>query len=95
MEKNTIICILVIIVIWTFFFQKQKFQGLNAEEWFSEYTSSESNLKDYEKALEEANNRIDEVNSDIRTAKMSVGDSFEEMQDALNNLDTVGNIAKP
>ncbi|KKS52542.1 MAG: hypothetical protein UV19_C0018G0003 [Parcubacteria group bacterium GW2011_GWA2_42_28] len=83
------IIILVIMLIWSIFFYKDKYEGQTAEEWFNEYDyqvavneNLESRLSDYQDVLQEANNNIDE-------AKWYAWESYDEMGEALDNLDTV------
>lgn len=54
---------------------KSKYNGRTAEEWFYEY-------KTVEAALQRANDEIE-------TAKLAAGGDYDEMQDALDNLEPV------
>lgn len=55
----------------------------------------ESRLDDYSSALGEANDNIDEANSYIEDAKSSAWSSYEDMGNALENLQTVSNVSEP
>ena len=81
--------ILVIALVWAIFFHKDKYEGQSAEEWFNEYDYQvgvneelENKLSDYQDALQEANDNIEE-------AKWYAWESYEEMGEALDYLDTV------
>lgn len=81
--------ILVIALVWAIFFQKDKYEGQTAEEWFYEYDYQiaineelENMLSEYQDALQEANDNIDE-------AKWYTWESYNEMGEALDNLETI------
>ena len=81
--------ILVIALVWVIFFQKDKYEGQTAEEWFNEYDYQvaqkeelESRLDDYKDALQKANDNIDE-------AKWYTWGPYDEMGEALDNLSGV------
>ncbi len=59
-----------------------KYDGLTAEEWSDEANACEDKLDAYRTALEEANNNIEDAQS-------WAGDSYEDMEDILLNLETV------
>ena len=92
MEENGqgwIIALLVGVLVWAIFFHKDTYEGQTAEEWFNAYDYEtarneelENRLSDYQTALEEANNNIDD-------AKWYAWESYEDMGDALDSLDTV------
>jgi peptidoglycan hydrolase CwlO-like protein len=52
-------------------------------------------IGDLQNALQEANNNIDEANDRIDSAKYNIDGTYEDMNDALNNLDTVDNVPEP
>ncbi|MBI2009296.1 hypothetical protein HYS84_02700 [Candidatus Saccharibacteria bacterium] len=60
-----------------------------------EISSLEAQVEDYQSALSEANSTIEELNSDIETAKSYSGLEYDEMVDALDNLQTRDIIAEP
>lgn len=68
-------------VIW-FLSNQGKYEGETAEYWYNAYDESESRIQDYKDALEQANTNIDD-------AKYSAWESYEEMGDALDGLETV------
>lgn len=77
------------------FFHKEKYEGQTAEEWFNDYDYCESSLSEYKDALEEANDNIDEANSKIEDAKGYAWENYEEMGNALENLETVDTVSEP
>ena len=60
-----------------------------------EISSLESRIEDYQSALSEANSTIEELNSDIEFAQSYSGSSYEEMVDALDNLQTRETVSEP
>lgn len=87
--KHLLTIVLVIALVWAIFFHKDKYEDQTAEEWFNEYDFQvavneelKSSLSDYQDALQEANDNIDE-------AKWYTWESYDEMGEALDNLDTV------
>lgn len=74
--------ILIIALIWSLFFHKQKFEGMTAEEWFNEYDETEYQLRQTRDAL-------DQANSNIEDAKYYTWESYDDMGEALDNLETV------
>jgi hypothetical protein len=73
--NNWIVVVLIIALVYSLFFHKQKYEGYTAEEWYDEYVA--------------AQDALDQANSNIEDAKYYVGESYEEMYDALDNLETV------
>lgn len=97
-----IVFILIGILVWAIFFREDKYEGQTAEEWFNAYDYEtarseelENRLSDYQTALEEANDNIEQVNSEIRQAKRYAWESYEEMGNALDNLDTASTVSEP
>lgn len=72
-----------------------KYEGKTAEEWFNEYDQAESDLDSYKTAFEEANTNIEECNGNIDAAKIYEGGSYEDMEYALNSLETVDTVYEP
>lgn len=72
-----------------------KYEGQTAEEWYNEYDQAEADLDAYKTAFEEANTNIEECNSKIESAKSYEGGSYEDMEYALNSLDTVDTVDEP
>lgn len=79
-----------------------KYEGQSAEEWYNEYDESEAQVADLQdkvdglqSALDEANSNIDDANSEIDSAKSYSGESYEEMEEAISNLDTVSTVDEP
>lgn len=87
--QNWLMYFLIGALVWAFFFQENKYEGRNAEEWFNAYDYEtvrneelENRLTDYQTALEEAN-------SEIEDAKRYAWESYEDMGNALDSLNTV------
>lgn len=55
----------------------------------------EAKVSAYNEALQEANYNIEEANSEIDDAKSMAWESYEEMGDALDNLDNVETVSEP
>jgi hypothetical protein len=103
---------LLYVIFWLFFhvtgalggfmFGVGKYQGENAEYWYSQYDEANSNNEDLQKkiedlqsSLDEANSHIDDANDQIETAKYNSRDSYEEMNDSLDSLETVSKVYDP
>lgn len=85
MEENNnswLVTVLVIALVWALFFHKQKYDGQTAEQWFNDYDSEVSLNEDYKNALQDANSNIEE-------AKSSAWETYDDMGNALDRLDTV------
>ncbi len=52
-------------------------------------------IDEYQYALEQANENIDEANSIIEDAQGYAWSSYEEMGDVLDNLTTIDNVLEP
>lgn len=55
----------------------------------------EERIGEWRSALEEANEKIDNLNSRIEDAQYYSGESYEEMVDALDGLETEDNVYEP
>lgn len=55
----------------------------------------ESLVDDYDYALRQANENIEEANSNIEDAKRYEGESYEDIDYALYNLETVDTVSTP
>ena len=55
MENNQkgIIVVLAILAIWGIFFQQSKYEGMTAEEWFSEYDAMEADYQNFRSCVED------------------------------------------
>lgn len=98
MEENNNswwIWILIIAVVWSLFFHKQKYEGMTAEEWYNENSSTQETLQNYKDALEEANNNIEEANSNIEDAQGMAWESYDDMGYTLEDLNTVDTVSEP
>lgn len=60
-----------------------------------EKTYLEERIEEYRQALEDANNNIEEANSNIEEAKSNAWETYEDMGNALDNIDTVDTISEP
>lgn len=58
-------------------------------------TDLEEKLEEYQTASEEANNNIEEANSIIEEAQGHAWESYQEMGEALENLETVEIVSEP
>lgn len=99
---NWIWAVVIIGIVWALFSNSGKYEGRSAQEWFEEYDYEsarnddlESKISEYEAALQEANNNIEEANNAIESAKSYAWESYEEMGDALDYLDTVDTVSEP
>ena len=79
-----------------------EYQGQSAEDWFNEYDEASveidrlnTRIEDFQYALQEANDNIEEANSDIESAKWYSGESYYDMEYALDSLDTVSTVDEP
>lgn len=52
-------------------------------------------ISEYQSALEEANNNIEEANSMIEAAKYYAWETYDEMGEALDSLETVDTVSEP
>ena len=83
METSTSYKIAVFALLATLFFLNHSHQQLKSE------------LADYQSALGEANDNIDDANSMIEDAQGYAWSDYEEMGYALDNLSTVDNVDTP
>lgn len=75
---------------------RQKFEGRTAEEWYETFVQestinvqTNSKIADLENELEDYKNALEEANSTISKAKYHAWESYDEMGEALDNLETV------
>jgi len=52
-------------------------------------------VKNYDSALNEANDNIEQANSNIEDAQSYAGESYDDMEYALENLETVDTVSRP
>lgn len=88
-KSSGLITILVLVIFYLLFFHQQKYEGLTASEWFDEYSDAESKLSDLEEQLYSYEYALDEANSNIDEAKYYAWESYDEMGEALDTLETV------
>jgi hypothetical protein len=81
-QNGWLVLILLLLVGYLSFFHTQKYEEKSAEEWHEEYSYCSTDLRSYKRALEEANINIEE-------AQYYSEESYEDMSDALENLETV------
>lgn len=84
-----IIAFLVGALIWAVFFHKNKFEGQTAEEWFNAYDAETARTDDLENRISDLQGALEEANSEIEEAKSYSWQSYEEMGEALENLDSI------
>jgi len=92
MEENGqgwIIAFLVGALIWAFFFQDNKYEGRAAEEWFNAYDYETARNEELENRVSDYQTALEEANQEIEDAKWYAWESYEDMGDALDSLDTV------
>jgi hypothetical protein len=88
-NNNSWVWILVIILAFFVLFHEQKYEGLTAEEWYYEYSDAEDRVEDAEERASEYEYALDDANSNIEDAKSYAWESYEDMGDALDYLETV------
>lgn len=81
-ESNWWVWVIIIGIVWLLFFNNHDYEGQSANEWYDEYESSQEELNSTQDALDEANSNIEE-------AKYSAWESYDEMGEALDSLETV------
>jgi len=81
-KNNWWVFILIGGILGAIIFGHPKYDGLSAEEWHDEYSAVQDELDSITYALDQANQNIDE-------AKYYSWESYDEMGDALDNLETV------
>lgn len=72
-----------------------RYEGQSAQDWVDDYDSCSSTLSDYEDALVEANDNIDEANYMIEDAQSYAWQNYYDMGYALENLSTIDNVSEP
>jgi peptidoglycan hydrolase CwlO-like protein len=72
-----------------------KYEGQTAEQWYSQYDASQSQVTDLQSALQEANDNIDQANNNIEDAKRAAWESYDDMGNTLDSLETVDNVNQP
>lgn len=97
-----IIGIAVICFIFSAIGDFGKYEGQTAEEWFNEYDDASAQVEELnteveglQTALQEANDNIEQANRNIESAKLYSGESYGEIVDALDYLNTVNTIDEP
>ena len=84
-DKFWIYVLLVVLVLVWFRYDRLKKENF--------YLKDE--LAGYQSALDEANQNIEDANSMIEDAQSSAWSSYEEMGDALDNLQVVDTVSSP
>ncbi len=85
-NKNVLIFILIVSIGMLWF----KYDSLKNEKMHLEYR-----IDDYASALDEANDNIEEANSNIEDAQNYAGEDYDDMEYALENLQTVDTVRHP
>lgn len=84
-----IIGILIVGAIIWWFSGAGKYEGRTAEEWFNVYDYETARNEELENRLSDYQTALEEANSNIENAKGYAWESYEDMGDALDSLDTV------
>lgn len=90
--KSWALFAVVLLILWRVFGGPSKYEGKTAEEWFNQYDAVTAELAEKTNSLEEANANIKQCNENIEDAKYYEGSSYEDMENALNSLDTVDEV---
>ena len=80
----SVILLIILIFVWA------RYKDLKRE-----MAESADLVDEYQYALEQANENIDEANSIIEDAQGYAWSSYEEMGDVLDNLTTVDTVSEP
>lgn len=90
MEKESSYKIAAIILLVILFLLNFRYQGVKRDNLRLQYS-----LYEYESALNQANENIEEANSIIEDAQYNAWSSYDDMGDALDNLYTVDTVSEP
>lgn len=90
MENNqqTLVIILVIALVIAVF-RTPKYEDFSAKEWSDRYYACQSNLSDTEDELGDYEYALNRANSSIEDAKSYAWESYYDMGEALDYLETV------
>lgn len=91
---GVILTSIVISIVWGIG-SNGKYESETAMEWYNKYQDSSSQLEEYKSALSEANDNIEQANSNIDEAKSNESGSYDDMETALSNLETVDTVSNP
>lgn len=83
-NNNVLICILVLSLAMLWF----KYEKLKAEN-----RELQNEVENYQQALDEANSNIEDANSNIEEAKNEAGGDYDDMESALESLETVDTVS--
>lgn len=99
---NWVIGIFIIWFVLSTFGGFGKYEGRSAEDWFNQYDESsgqneelQTQVENLKSALQEANDNIENANSEIESAKGYSGESYDEMESALDSLNTINTVDEP
>lgn len=87
--KNWLIYLLIGVLVWSLFFHKDTYEGRTAEEWFNTYDYETARSEELENRLTDYQTALEEANSNIENAKGYAWESYKDMGEALDSLDTV------
>lgn len=94
--------VIVIAVIWSLFSSLGKYEGETAEYWYNVYDEASGEADELRgevdglrDALWQANDNIETANYMIKKAKRNSGGSYDEMEYALDKLNTVDTVDEP
>ena len=89
-HKNWLIYVVILgILTWFLFFKEDKYEGQTAEEWFNAYDYETARNEELENKLTDYQTALEEANQEIEDAKWYTWESYEDMGNALDGLDTV------
>lgn len=90
MENNQqALVIILVIALVIAVFRTPKYEDYTAEEWSDRYYACQSSLSDTEDELSDYEYALDQANSNIEDAKYYAWESYYDMGEALDYLETV------
>ena len=84
-----IIGIIIVIFLFLLMGGLGKYEGQTAEEWFNAYDAETARVEELENRISDFETALEEANDNIENAKSYAWESYEEMGEALDSLDTV------
>lgn len=97
--KSGLIVLGIIFILYFLFFNNSSSPVISTNgynNYDSEYDGAcRDRISDYQSALEEANDNIERANEMIEEAKRYTWESYDEMGEALDNLETVDTVSEP
>lgn len=87
--QNWFMYFLIGALVLLFFFHEDTYEGQTAKEWFNAYDYETARSEELENRLTDYQTALEEANQEIEDAKWYAWESYEDMGDALDSLDTV------